>query len=950
MKHLLILLLAIITIKNTAQTNEEFRSTWVITWDHINRFQTAEQNKANVRAILDNHVKANMNAVLWQVRQSGTAYYNSSYEPWGYYAGHQYPGYDPLAYAVEEAHKRGLELHAWFNVFHVASNQPGTIAYEHPEWINTNEDGEYMTSYKSASPGLAAVREYTINVAMEIVRNYDIDGLHLDYVRWNEYDEDDMSNNKSAIEQISLMDGQFINEKIAEGKNIEGTKRYIYDAEHPASGGIPSGFSSWADWRRASVTEFVGTLHDSIQAVKPWVRLTPAALGKYKLGGTNGWNGYYVVFQDAALWFNLGIVDQLTPMHYHWTSGAAFLTELTTDWQPNIQQGIADGRLYSVGPGSYILDQNNLWYRHPEIVNSCRTLSWVDGFQFFSSGTWDDYDYWAEAGDMFFDRKTKVRPIVDAELPDVLSLSIQKIDSLNYDLTITPAPFLSEKQWFILYRSEDEIYDRDDDQIIRMILSNEETVIREDFDDATFYTGTYKYFVTAANRFWNESDISNIVESDSVSFSAPLPAAPNFISVTNINGSTLSIQCEETEFAEKYVAYISTDGITFSDSAESLSSQITVSGLQENQVYYFKVKAKNTRGSSNFINRIFAGVPSSSAHKVLVVNGFDRATNTRFDYIKKYADPLNENGFPFSYVLNDAVINDQVSINDYETVVWFLGDESTADETFNSTEKSKVMSFLQNGGNLFVSGAEIGWDLGRTGSSTIADISFYNNFLKAEYVKDAPGDQSGTYYTVEANAGSIFSGMDPFLFDDGTHGTIDVDWPDAINGVNGGINSLTYSGAPSTSNNAAVVYQGTFPNSSTAGAMVYFAFPFETVYPQSVRIELMSKILDYFYLPLSIDDSGSKPADYYLSQNFPNPFNPSTIIQYSVPKSGYVTLKVYDVLGKEVAVLVDGFINSGSHQVRFDAQSLSRPISSGVYFYTLKAGEFSTTKKLMLQK
>jgi len=76
---------------------------------------------ARVRAILDDHSSANMNAVLFQARQSGTAYYNSSYEPWGYYAGYEDPGYDPLAYAIEQAHARGLELHAWFNVFASAS-------------------------------------------------------------------------------------------------------------------------------------------------------------------------------------------------------------------------------------------------------------------------------------------------------------------------------------------------------------------------------------------------------------------------------------------------------------------------------------------------------------------------------------------------------------------------------------------------------------------------------------------------------------------------------------------------------------------------------------------------------------------------------------------------------------------------------------------------------------
>ena len=275
-----------------AQTNnQEFRSTWVITWEHISSSKTAEQNKATIREILDNHVKANMTSVLFQVRQSGTAYYQSSFEPWGYYAGYTYPGYDPLQYAVEEAHKRGLELHAWFNVFNVSSTYSGTISAEHPEWICRDQNGNPMTSFMSASPGLQAVRDYTINVAMEIVRNYDIDGLHLDYVRWNEYDTDDMLDAPSKPEQEIKPDGLFSDKTISKLTSLESTNRFLYDIEHPYSAGVPAGFSSWEDWWRWSVTEFVRTLHDSIQVEKPWIKLSPATLGKYKSGGTTGWNG-----------------------------------------------------------------------------------------------------------------------------------------------------------------------------------------------------------------------------------------------------------------------------------------------------------------------------------------------------------------------------------------------------------------------------------------------------------------------------------------------------------------------------------------------------------------------------------------------------------------------------------------------------------------------------------
>ena len=92
----LVLTLMLTTTVNAQKNNQEFRSTWVITWEYITSGSTIEQNKARIREILDNHKKANMTSVLFQVRQSGTAYYPSSYEPWGYYAGYTYPGFDPL--------------------------------------------------------------------------------------------------------------------------------------------------------------------------------------------------------------------------------------------------------------------------------------------------------------------------------------------------------------------------------------------------------------------------------------------------------------------------------------------------------------------------------------------------------------------------------------------------------------------------------------------------------------------------------------------------------------------------------------------------------------------------------------------------------------------------------------------------------------------------------------
>ena len=514
----LILLLSIIEFLFPNQVNEEFRGTWVITWDHIDKNKNAVQNINHLQQIIDNHKSANMNAIIFQVRQSGTAYYNSSYEPWGYYAGYNDPGYDPLAKAIELAHEKGIEVHAWFNVFQTSSTHPGSPAYEHPEWICRDQNGVPMSSYRAISPGLPAVREYTIKVAMEIVNNYDIDGLHLDYVRWNEH-----TNNirKSTVieSEISSLDGIISDEKLNQlTQNRSG--RYLYDYLHPYSEGIPNGYSSWEHWWRSSVTEFVSALHDSIQSVKPHVRLSAAVLGKYNW---SGWQGYGTVFQDGALWFNEGYLDHIMPMHYHWTTANGFMGMLSDDcpecWLTFIQDGIESGRSFTVGPGSYILEDNNSWNNHPSIINSCRSLDWVDGFQFFSYATWDDNDYFVPAGALFFQKLSKIKtnPINTNQTPPPPTLVLSTLNNDQFQL-IPYINAIDKSVWLITYRSLDPNANPDNADIINIQFTQNPLPIidQQGINDTA---NTYLYFSTVADRYWNESNISNTVFSTSL----PLP-------------------------------------------------------------------------------------------------------------------------------------------------------------------------------------------------------------------------------------------------------------------------------------------------------------------------------------------------------------------------------------------------------------------------------------------
>jgi len=522
-KIISLLLLSALSLQ-AGTPNEEFRATWSITWHQFWSSATAEQLKERTREILDKHVEANMNAVLWHVRQGGTVYYPSQYEPWGSYIGSSDPGYDPLAYAVEEAHKRGLELHAWFNTFAVSSTASGTPAADHPEWICRDEDGIAMSENRAVSPGMQAVRDYTLDLAMEIVNNYDVDGIHFDYIRWNEYSNSKASQDlaRKALEEHRL-DAQWTEEEIAILSSSK-AGRFLYDVDHPRSAGIPAGYNSWEAYWRGSVNLFIASVHDSVAQVKPWVRVSAAALGRY-VGG--GWNGYESVYQDAALWFNQGWVDQLTPMHYHWTTADGFeeMLEGWNGWEDYIGPGIAAKRLYTVGPGSYILDDNNLWGNHVSIINRVRTIKWTDGFQFFSYGSWDGRQYWDEAGQTVFRHRTKIRtmPVLTKGLsnaPDAPALSISKTSEASYTLSVTPAAGTADANWFILYRQGNPDISPDTSVIVNRFFADGPFTVDLSFDGLQNYSGVQHYAVTQANRFWDESGLSP------VSATEPLPLTP----------------------------------------------------------------------------------------------------------------------------------------------------------------------------------------------------------------------------------------------------------------------------------------------------------------------------------------------------------------------------------------------------------------------------------------
>ncbi len=308
-----------------------------------------------------------------------------------------------------------------------------------------------------------------------------------------------------------------------------------------------------------------------------------------------------------------------------------------------------------------------------------------------------------------------------------------------------------------------------------------------------------------------------------------------------------------TDAATAYRVYMGTHGRGFADAIPVMGNTYTVSGLNPNTTYYFRVSATNAGGESFPTAVVAARTPASgSTVPYLIVDGFDRIdragavrktsssqlTDLRrlflelmnsYDYMVEHAKALESCGVAFDGVSNEAVIDGSAVLTDYDAVDWFTGEESTVDNSFDATERTLIQNFLDNKGCLIVSGAEIGWDVGRS-TSPNADLNFYNNYLKATYV----GDDAGTY-SVSGVAGGIFAGTSGG-FDDNTNCYFDAEFPDRLGASGGSTVELNYVGG--TGGGAAIAYKG------TDFAVVNFGFPLETA-DAAMRDALMCQAVDY---------------------------------------------------------------------------------------------------------
>ncbi|HKI77757.1 MAG TPA: family 10 glycosylhydrolase [Ignavibacteriaceae bacterium] len=342
-----LLFLFLVPIIGLAQPKDEVRAVWLTTAFNLDFPKTfgVEKQKNELIELLDEFKKSNFNTVMIQVRARGDLIYPSSIEPWAKSLTNnlgQDPGYDPLRFVITEAHKRGIEIHAWWNVYKVYGKGtpirtiPEHIATLHPEFCKTYKDEIWL------DPGIPGVRNYLLNLACEMIRKYDIDGLHLDYVRYPDTGFDDSKT-------YNLF---------GKGENK-------------------------ADWRRDNVTKFVEAVYDSVQNIRPYVKVGVAPVGIYKksTAGSGGWDAYNITYQDPVRWVRDGKVDYVSPQTYWSINSYPYFVNTNRQWEKlltgNVQlfPGIAAYKLskeYENWPADEILAQ----------VDALRKLG-VNGVVFF---------------------------------------------------------------------------------------------------------------------------------------------------------------------------------------------------------------------------------------------------------------------------------------------------------------------------------------------------------------------------------------------------------------------------------------------------------------------------------------------------------------------------------------------------------------------------------------
>jgi uncharacterized lipoprotein YddW (UPF0748 family) len=331
---------------NCQSPKVELRGAWVATvanidWPSKPNLSSREQKK-EIISILTLYQSLHINTVFLQVRPSSDTFYPSKYEPWSkYLTGEQgekpRPYYDPLKYWIKEAHKRGIELHAWMNPYRITNNTreqlaKGHPALTHPEWVVTYGGKKYY------NPGIKECRDHIIKVVVEVVENYQVDGIHFD-----DYFYPYPINGQVFPDSLTYKPFQYY-------------------------------FASIDDWRRENVNRTIFEIKESIKSIKPQVKfgISPFGVWRNKSDDPNGSEtragitNYDHLYADILIWLEKGWVDYVTPQLYWSIENSVVPFEHLTDWWTSK----ANGKSVYIGHALYKLNGvRKEWKSVQQLIN-----------------------------------------------------------------------------------------------------------------------------------------------------------------------------------------------------------------------------------------------------------------------------------------------------------------------------------------------------------------------------------------------------------------------------------------------------------------------------------------------------------------------------------------------------------------------------------------------------
>ncbi|MGC8594813.1 MAG: family 10 glycosylhydrolase [Candidatus Kryptoniota bacterium] len=561
----------------------EFRATWIATVSNIDWPSqpglSSSQQEQQLISILDSLKSLGFNAVLLQIRDECDAFYNSSYEPWSYWlTGRQgsppSPYYDPLQFAIQEAHKRGMELHAWINPYR-AVNKVGTysidsthVTVRHPDWVlsfNKSSGGTLLI----LNPGLPQVRNYITSVIMDIVRRYDVDGIHFDDYFYP-----------------------------YEGTTYQDTATFrLYNR----------GITDIGDWRRDNVNLFVKEVYDSITSVKPWVKFGISPFGIWKNGvppNITGMDAYSEIYADPIAWLHQGTVDYLAPQLYWPNNNPPGYKQdygtLMPWWADSIY---ANGRHFYVGQAAYRISA----WQPGEIerqLQQNRVNVKVNGSIFFNtSSVLGNPGNFADSLRQNYYRNKSITPMMVWKGSGTVSAPTNFVYGRIAGVNVPVLSWSEEKKSGL-------------DSVFRYVVYrfSQGSVSSSDFNNSSnildvignYYIlpsvpltkGPTYYAVSALNRNSSESQPATLLKIDS-------PPQPVLASPSNgfqYARDTTILTWNFIDRASQFMLQIATDS-SFSKIIRSVTTSdtsIVLTGLSGHSSYYWKVLAGNAGGISDF--------------------------------------------------------------------------------------------------------------------------------------------------------------------------------------------------------------------------------------------------------------------------------------------------------------------------------------------------------------